>query len=111
MKVSVSKVDTFQSAAKFKQSPYTQESYLQVEGKFFKRKSPRFITERKNGYVRKYLLKEDGTKVLISELRITDENLNSEMSSQTSSLTKNNSKEMLEVLNASSTLKSIRLKD
>ena len=31
MKFSVTKVDTFQNAAAFKQSPFTQENYLQVE--------------------------------------------------------------------------------
>lgn len=106
MKVSVAKVDTFQSTAKFKQSPFTQENYLQVDRKF-KSKSARIITERKNGYVRKYLVKEDGTKTLISELRLEDKLLSPQEVSKISK----NSKTMLDVLNASSTLKSIQLKD
>lgn len=110
MKVSVSKIDTFQNTAKFKQPPFTQESYLQVEGKL-KSKNPRIIVERKNGYIRKYLLKADGTKTLISEVRLNDTVLKPESSSLIPSHRKNNAKEMLDLLNASSTLKSIRLKN
>lgn len=109
MKVSVSKIDTFQNTAKFKQPPFAQESYLQVEGKL-KNKYPRIIVERKNGYIRKYLLKADGTKTLISEVLLNDTVLKPESPSQISSPRKNNTKEMLDLLNASSTLKSIQLK-
>lgn len=105
MKFSVSKIDTFQNTAKFKQSPFTQENYLKVEGRF-KYKYPRMIMERKNGFVRKYLLKANGTKTLISELRISEEE-----SPLIPSSPKNNTREMLDLLNASSALKSIRLKD
>lgn len=110
MKVSVSKVDTFQNTAKFKQPPFTQESYLQVEGKL-KSKNPRIIVERKNGYIRKYLVKADGTKTLISEILLDSTVLEPESTSLIPSSRKNNTKEMLDLLNASSTLKSIRLKN
>lgn len=110
MKFSVSKIDTFQNTAKFKQSPFTQESYLKVEGRF-KYKYPRMIMERKNGFIRKYLLKANGTKTLIFELRISEEGLSQEGPSLIPSPPKNNTKEMLDFLNASSTIKSIRLRD
>ncbi|MBO2536741.1 hypothetical protein [Rummeliibacillus suwonensis] len=110
MKFSVTKVDTFQNAAAFKQSPFTQENYLQVEERL-KNKSFRIITERKNGYVRKYLVKANGTKILIAEMRVNEEIQSSEKPSQFSSTASSNAKEMLDHLNASSALKSIRLKD
>lgn len=110
MKVSVSKIDTFQNTAKFKQPPFAQESYLQVKGKL-KNKYPWIIMERKNGYIRKYLLKADGTKTLISEVYLNDNVLMQEPTSLIPSPPKNNTKEMLDLLNASSTLKSIQLKN
>ena len=109
MKVSVSKINTFQNTAQFKQSSLTQESYLQIE-KRLKNKSPRIITERKNGYVRKYLLKVDGTKVLIFETRINEQPLLSEKPSQIPTSSINTTKEMLDFLNVSSQFRSIHLK-
>ena len=109
MKVSVSKVDIFQNTAQYKQSSLTQESYLQIE-KRIKNKPSRIITERKNGYIRKYLLKADGTKVLISEMCINEKLLSLEEPSHIPSSTINNTKEMLDLLNASSQLRSIHLK-
>ncbi|WP_397536747.1 hypothetical protein [Rummeliibacillus pycnus] len=111
MKVSVSKINTFQNTAQFKQSSLTQESYLQIE-KRLKNKSPRIITERKNGYVRKYLLKADGTKVLIFETRINEQPLlpDSEKPSQIPTTSTNTTQEMLDFLNVSSQFRSIHLK-
>lgn len=109
MKVSVSKVDLFQNTAQYKQSSLTQESYLQIQGRI-RNKSPRIITERKNGSTRKYLLKADGTKVLISEMCSNEQSLSLDEPSQLPAPTINNTKEMLDLLNTSSQFRSIRLK-
>ncbi|WP_102693374.1 hypothetical protein [Rummeliibacillus pycnus] len=103
----VVKINTFHNTAQFKQSLFTQESYLQVEKKP-KNKTARMITERKNGYVRKYLLKGNGKKILISELQLNEQPLLSKGKSQIP--TSNTSMEMLDYLNISSQYRSISLK-
>ena len=105
----VIKVNTFQNTAQFKQSLLTQENYLQIDKKL-KNKAGRIIIERKNGYVRKYLLNGDGKKVLISELQINEQPSSSSSEKKSQIPTSNTSKEMLDYLNVSSQFRSISLK-
>ncbi|KOO48219.1 hypothetical protein [Viridibacillus arvi] len=68
MKMNVTNIKTFHNAAKFNQPHILQSSYIYAALKS-KSKKNQVITEKENGYVRQYLVKEDGTKILISEMR------------------------------------------
>lgn len=66
--MNVTNTKTFHNAAKFNQPHILQSSYIYAALKS-KSKKNQVITEKENGYVRQYLVKEDGTKILISEMR------------------------------------------
>lgn len=66
--MNVTNIKTFHNAAKFNQPHILQSSYIYAALKS-KSKKNQVITEKENGYVRQYLVKEDGTKILISEMR------------------------------------------
>ncbi|MGE7838965.1 hypothetical protein [Viridibacillus arvi] len=68
MKMNVTNIKTFHNAAKFNQPHILQSSYIYAALKS-KSKKNQVITEKENGYVRQYLVKEDGTKILISEMQ------------------------------------------
>lgn len=68
MKLNVTNINTFHNAAKFNQPHTLQTSYIHVALKSKSQKN-RVITEKENGYVRQYLVKDDGSKILISEMR------------------------------------------
>ncbi|MGE7624305.1 hypothetical protein ACQKMD_15000 [Viridibacillus sp. NPDC096237] len=68
MKLNITNIKTFHNAAKFNQPHMLQSSYIHAALKS-KSKKNRVITEKESGYVRQYLVKDDGSKTLISEMR------------------------------------------
>ncbi|OZI12955.1 hypothetical protein CEW92_03900 [Bacillaceae bacterium SAS-127] len=49
--------------------PYTFEDLKLPEDKDGKDKKGKFETRRENGYIRQYIIKQDGSKILISEVK------------------------------------------
>jgi hypothetical protein len=66
--MNITNIKTFQNTAKFNRPYFLQSAYVNEIQKTKDEKS-RIIIEKVNGYIRQYLVKEDGTKILISEMR------------------------------------------
>ncbi|MGE7920987.1 hypothetical protein ACQKM9_18915 [Viridibacillus sp. NPDC093762] len=97
MKMNVTNIKTFHNAAKFNQPHILQSSYIYAALKS-KSKKNRVITEKENGYVRQYLVKEDGTKILISEMR---EDTAKQAPIHNGSNTRSNTDDLMKLLNFS----------
>lgn len=91
--MNVANIKTFHNAAKFNQPHILQSSYIYAALKS-KPKKNRVLIEKENGYVRQYLVKEDGTKILISEMR-------EDTTKQTANHNESNTDDLMKLLNFS----------
>ncbi|PAQ14350.1 hypothetical protein CD798_10790 [Bacillaceae bacterium SAOS 7] len=57
---------------------YTLEDFKLPEDKDGKGKKGKFETRRENGYIRQYIIKQDGSKILISEVKESKIEISSE---------------------------------
>jgi len=95
--MNVANIKTFHNAAKFNQPHILQSSYIYAALKS-KPKKNRVLIEKENGYVRQYLVKEDGTKILISEMQ---EDTTKQTANHNESNTRSNTDDLMKLLNFS----------
>ncbi|WP_203362026.1 hypothetical protein [Bacillus sp. REN10] len=76
--------------------PYTFEDLQLAEDKDGKGKKGKFETRRENGYISQYIIKQDGSKILISEIKESKTEISSEKAKR--SAQQSNTKYLMDLL-------------